>query len=128
MDITELQCRSCYAPLEATKQHSKIVVCRFCGTENVLSDDIRRVVADDSHRFRVELTKAIQFHFGSLDELRQLTYTLDGELDGHRLEYDNIRGSTVSIKSIELVEWCFRRRLLQELVDVCLELRPRMEI
>ena len=128
MEITGLQCVSCYAPLDATNQHKSLIVCGYCGTENALGDDLRSIRAEYSHRFRVRLINAIEFSFGSLDEIKYLIIQLDGYLEGYRVDYDNLSGSTIRMKSMELVQWCYRRGLLQELVDVCLQLRPRMEI
>ena len=127
--VTELMCKSCYAPLNATKQHSNIIVCEYCQTENVLSSEIRIVTAEYSYRFRVRLYEAIAFSFGTLDDLKDLIIRLDGQLEyPHRVDFDSLSGSNTKMKSLELVGWCYRRSLLQELVDVALSLRPGMDI
>lgn len=125
--ITELQCKACYAPLEAKKQHSNIVKCEFCGTENVLSREIRTVVVEHSQKFMVRLYGAIYHDFGSMDEMRHLITLLNGEIEPY-LNFENIAGDTAQRKALELVQWCYRRYLLQDLVNVCLSLRPNMDI
>jgi hypothetical protein len=126
--VTELQCKSCFAPLNTKKQHSNIITCEYCQTENVLSQEVRQVRAEYSHRFRVRLYEAISFSFGTMDDLRDLIIRLDGQIEHHRVDFESLSGSNTKMKSLELVGWCYRRTLLQELIDVALSLRPGMDL
>jgi hypothetical protein len=56
----------------------------------------------------------------NLDELRGLCFEL-------AVEFENLKGDTLRIKTIELVGYCQRRRLLARLVEVCLQLRPQID-
>ena len=56
----------------------------------------------------------------NLDELRGLCFEL-------AINFENLGGDTLRIKTIELVSYCQRRRLLSQLVEVCLKLRPEID-
>ena len=56
----------------------------------------------------------------NLDELRGLCFEL-------AIQFDNLRGDTLLAKTIELVSYCQRRRLLSQLVQTCLGLRPEID-
>lgn len=124
----QLKCKSCFAPLDTTAKGGNIVKCEYCGTDNVLSNEVRQVMAQDTHQFRVALYKAIAHEF-SHDDLRDLITRLSGEIPAvYFLDYESISGSTPSMKSLGLVEWCGRRGLLQPLVDVVIAVRPAIVI
>ncbi len=56
----------------------------------------------------------------NLDELRGLCFEL-------AINFENLRGDTLLAKTIELVSYCQRQRLLARLVAVCQELRPEID-
>lgn len=129
--VQELKCQSCFAPLEVRRQMGNIVLCEYCGTENVLYSSVRRVVADYSHDFAVALVYAISDSFSSLDDIADLIVMASGLMhlnSYNRLTYDTIAGNSARSKARELVMWCQRRVVLQELVDACLTLRPNIDI
>jgi hypothetical protein len=125
--ICSIQRVQCYGNLDVISG-SGIISCPYCGARNVLSENARKIVADDSHVFMVKLYQAIASSFCSVAELTELILLTSAEIRDSSLSYENIGGSTVSGKSLELVMWIKRRGFLQELVDVALSLRPRMEI
>lgn len=125
--IGSIQCVQCYGNLDVISG-SGIISCPYCGAKNVLDENARRIVVDDSHVFMVKLYEAIATSFGSTEELTELILLTSAKIRDSSLSYENIRGNTVSGKSLELVQWIKRRGFLQELVDVALSKRPRMEI
>jgi hypothetical protein len=56
----------------------------------------------------------------NLDELRGLCFEL-------AVEFENLKGETLHVKTIELVSYCQRRRLLTRLVETCQQLRPEID-
>jgi hypothetical protein len=56
----------------------------------------------------------------NLDELRGLCFDL-------AINFENLRGDTLLAKTIELVSYCQRQRLLARLMTVCMELRPEID-
>ncbi|MCB9419239.1 MAG: hypothetical protein H6667_05515 [Ardenticatenaceae bacterium] len=56
----------------------------------------------------------------NLDELRGLCFDL-------AVNFENLAGDTLHMKTIELVSYCQRRRLLARLVTTCRELRPEVD-
>lgn len=53
----------------------------------------------------------------SLDELRGLCFELG-------IEFENLRGETREAKALALVEFCQRRRLVNQLLEICARERP----
>ncbi len=56
----------------------------------------------------------------NLDELRGLCFELG-------INFENLRGDTLLAKTIELVSYCQRQRLLARLIEACLALRPEFD-
>lgn len=56
----------------------------------------------------------------NLDEVRGLCFELG-------INFENLGGDTLQAKTIELVSYCQRRRILAKLVAVCLQLRPEVD-
>jgi hypothetical protein len=56
----------------------------------------------------------------NLDELRGLCFEM-------AINFENLSGDTLHMKTIELVSYCQRRRLLTKLVATCRELRPEVD-
>jgi len=55
-----------------------------------------------------------------LEELKGITFDLG-------LKFDNLAGETLRAKSRELVDYCQRQNMLKELVDLCANLRGRVD-
>jgi hypothetical protein len=61
--------------------------------------------------------------------MQDLVVQLNAELPApYRLQYDDVPGNSQKSKARELVLWCQRRKVLQELVDVVLSVRPSAEL
>lgn len=125
---TSLKCRHCGAPFDVKRLQSRTVKCAYCGVTTVLESEIRSIVAQDTRTFVGKLYKAISANF-NIEELRNLVVRLDETLmPPYTLDFDNLGGNNNIGKSRELVLWCRRRKLLQTLVDVVLEVRPSLEL
>ncbi len=125
---TDLQCQNCGASLDVKGQKSSIIRCTYCGTDNVLQEKARTAVAQYTRQFAARLSKVIDESF-TLDETQELVFRLAGELPGsYRLDYDDLPGHSQTAKARELVLWCQRRQLLQELVDAVLAARPTTDL
>lgn len=125
---TQIKCQSCHAVLEVMGQAGGVVRCEYCGTQNLLSKEVRRVVAEDNHQFFVALYRAIAAEF-NLDELDTLIVRVSGEVPSiYRLSPDDIPGRTRDNRAMELAYWCRRRGQLQPLVDTVLAIRPTIDI
>lgn len=125
-----LNCSACNAPLPVIAQRGMIIRCDYCGTEHSLPKDVRVIVAENNRAFAVKLGNAIAGAFNSLDEVRYLVSHFSGmdNVVGYRLSFDDVYGSTVTLKCLELAMWAFRRQLLQDLTDAVVELRPRIDL
>ena len=78
--------------------------------------------------FLKRLREVIHENF-TLVELEGLVDELSGRLGGsHRLYFDDLAGNTRSSKARELVQWCMRRQVLEELKEAVLSLRPTVEL
>lgn len=127
MTNQQVKCKSCHGVLDLSNGRG-VVRCEYCGTDNVLSKDVRVAVAEYSHGFKVAFYKAVAHEF-SLDELQDLVVRLSGEVPSvHYLDYENIAGNTRTMKALNLIDWFYRRMLLQELLDVVIALRPTIVI
>lgn len=67
---------------------------------------------------KIDIQKKISIYFDP-DELRQVCFHLN-------LKYENLAGETHETKSISLVQYCFRRGLLNKLVEHCQQERPHV--
>jgi hypothetical protein len=56
----------------------------------------------------------------NLDELRGLCFELD-------VNFENLSGDTLRAKTIELVSYCQRRRIIARLIEACAALRPEVD-
>ena len=65
------------------------------------------------------LSHVISLHF-SKSELRRVCFKLD-------VNYENIPGETLNDFSMELVLYFFRRNCLEDLINLCKELRPQVD-
>jgi hypothetical protein len=65
------------------------------------------------------LQRSLEASF-NLDELRGLCFEL-------AVNFENLGGDTLRIKTIELVSYCQRRRMLARLVEACFGLRPEID-
>ncbi len=68
---------------------------------------------------KVKLRDILVDHFNS-SELHNLCFDLD-------IKHESIAGNTIEDKARELIEYCFRRGRLEELVNRCRELRPNTD-
>lgn len=124
----QIKCKSCHAILDVMGQAGGIVACDYCGTQNLLNKEVRRLVADDSHQFMIALYQAMADEF-SMDELDILIARASGQIPAvYRLDPEDIAGRTPKTRSLELVQWFKRRSLLQSLVDVVVAVRPAIDI
>lgn len=122
-----IKCQNCFAELDIISGGG-IVQCEYCGHQNVLSQEIRTVQADYSHAFVLRLYKAMADLFCEDAEVRDLIIEFSGAIPTYRLTYGNIPGSSSQSKIRELIQWAQRWVVLQELVDVVISLRPRIQI
>jgi predicted RNA-binding Zn-ribbon protein involved in translation (DUF1610 family) len=121
-----LRCRSCGAWLEIGEKGG-IVRCAYCGANNEAGAQ-RKVTVEYSHEFTRKLYRAIDENF-TLEEMKELVLELQGKLpEPYRLDYDDISGSNQRSKARELVQWCERRRLLEELAEAVVHLRPAVDL
>jgi len=67
---------------------------------------------------RIELRDALTQHF-NLEEIRLLCFALD-------IHYDELRGDTLSAKSIALVEWFEKRETVAQLAEQIYQARPQL--
>jgi hypothetical protein len=72
-----------------------------------------------SSRGLATLRQKIELHF-NLDELKGIAFDLG-------VEFENLAGETLRAKSRELVNFCQRRNILPDLVELCAGLRARVE-
>lgn len=68
---------------------------------------------------KAKLRDILVEHFNS-SELHNLCFDLG-------IRHESIAGNTIEDKARELIEYCFRRGKLEELVNRCRELRPNMD-
>lgn len=123
----KIQCKSCFAPLDM-KKPGAIIRCDYCSTDNVISQEVRVVRANDTLAFRKALFVAMSNVF-SLDDIREIIVLVSPRIPGpYPLQYDSISGSNVRVKIMELIDYCNRRGALQELVDVVISTRPNIDI
>lgn len=128
MKPIEQKCQSCAAPLDIKGSSSAVVRCSFCNTDNILSQVVRIVVAEDTQQFRVKLLLTLRAKF-SMTDLGDVVAVLSGELPViHMITLDSLAGQTINDKSRELVDWCYRRGFIQKLVNAIVFLRPDIEI
>lgn len=121
-----LQCQNCFAPLNVKGATSGIIVCDFCGTQNAMPSEVRRIQADDSHGFVVALLRAMQGQV-SLSDVQLICPIISGRVR-FTVDFENLGGSGANDKKRELILLCQRRGILQELVDALLEVNPRFEV
>lgn len=125
-NIQELRCQNCFAPLDVSGSNRGIVRCDFCGTDNAMPSDVRRVQAEDSHVFVAALIRAITDQ-ASMSDINTFCVSLSGRAR-MRIDFDDLAGDGKPSKARELVLWCRRRGLLQELFDAILDVNPRFEL
>ena len=125
-NIQELRCQNCFAALDVSGSSRGIIRCGYCGTDNAMPSDVRKVQAEDSQVFVMALLEAIK-NQSSLSDINSVCVTLSGRAR-LRIDYDDLPGSGKPDKARELVLYCRRRGLLQELVDAILDVNPRFEI
>lgn len=65
----------------------------------------------------LELLDSIVSNY-DLDELKTLIMRLDAQLSGYVLRYDGLAGNNINAKARELVLWCRRRDILDQLSNV----------
>ena len=118
---------NCTASLDVRGQQGGIVACPYCGTEHVLSKEVRQVTAEYSRKFTVVLFHAMVGPFSDLSDVDTLIVNLSG-LTPRPLYPDSIPGKGVEEKIRELVMYAYRNGVLQELVDCALAMRPHMDI
>lgn len=125
----EFRCQSCGASLNVREQGAEgIVRCDYCGTDCVVEVRGGSRKAEYNREFVSRLHRAIDNHFTE-EETRDLVFELSGALPAaSRIEYDDLAGRGQGAKARELVLWCQRRSLLQELVDVVYSVRPSIEM
>jgi hypothetical protein len=123
-----LACQSCGAPLSVEDKESAVVKCTYCGTDHTVAIPGSAPRVDYGRKFTATLFRAIARHFTEA-ELRDLVLQLNAVLsDPYHLTYDSLAGEEKRSKARELVMWCERRRLLQELLDVIYAVRPSFQI
>jgi hypothetical protein len=123
----ELRCQSCGAWLEIEETGEGVVGCAYCGA-NYEAVGRREVAVEYSRDFTMKLYRVIDESFTS-EEMKELVLELEGRLPGsYRLDYDDIGGNNQRSKARELVQWCRRRRLLRELAEVVVDLRPTVDL
>jgi transcription elongation factor Elf1 len=124
----ELRCQSCGASLNVKEQRSNIIQCDYCGTECVVEIRGSFGKVDYGRQFVSKLYRAIDSHFTE-NEMRDLVVELNGKLMApYFVDYDDLAGGGQRAKARELVQWCQRRKLLQELVDAVHSIRPSIKI
>lgn len=123
----ELRCQNCGASLEIGEIGEGVVRCAYCGA-NYKADKKREIEVEYSRDFTVKLYRVIDEEF-TTEETKELVMALQGKLpETYRLDYDDIGGSNQRSKARELVKWCERRRLLRELTESVMSLRPAVEL
>lgn len=128
MSITNtIQCQNCFASLDTQGAAGNVIRCGYCHTDNVLSSEVKTVVAENTHAFKLRLVTVVSSMFDSYDELGKLTFRY-GQMRGETITLDNIPGSSASGKARELVLHAGRRSALQQLVDALLTLRPDVDL
>src|SRR5262245_11157070 len=98
----QIKCQSCHAVLSVMGQAGGVVACDYCGTQNLLSKEVRTVVAQDSHAFMVALYTAMDGEFNN-EELRDLTIRVNERLTyrhAYRITYDDLRGESVRMRCL----------------------------
>ena len=124
----ELRCQSCGAWLEVGKDVAQIVQCAYCGGNIRIKASEQAVQAEYSRQFTTRLYRAIDESF-TAEEMKELVVLLNGKLSGpYRLDYDDIPGNNQRSKALALVQWCERRMILQDLVDVVVSFRPTISL
>jgi uncharacterized Zn finger protein (UPF0148 family) len=124
----ELRCQSCGAWLEVGKKGTEIVQCAYCGGTVKIKASEQAVQAEYSRQFTTRLYRAIDESF-TTEEMKELVVLLNGKLSGpYRLDYDDIPGNNQRSKALALVQWCERRMILQDLVDVVVSFRPTISL
>jgi hypothetical protein len=124
----ELRCQSCGAWLEVAKDGAEIVQCAYCGGTVRIKASAQAVQAEYSRQFTSRLYRAIDESFNT-EEMKELVVLLNGKLSGpYRLDYDDIPGNNQRSKALALVQWCERRMILQDLVDVLVSFRPTISL
>ena len=123
-----LTCQNCGAPLSVVDQGSAVVRCTYCGTDHAVAIPSSVPKADYSRQFTASLFRAISRRFTEA-ELKDLVLQLNAVLsEPYHLTYDDLTGEEKRSKARELVMWCERRRLLQELLDLIYAVRPSFQI
>lgn len=124
----ELRCQGCGAWLEVGQEGVQIIECAYCGGAVKLKTSEQAVKAEYSRQFTSRLYRAIDESF-TTEEMKDLVVSLNGSLSGpYKLSYDDIPGSSQRSKALALVQWCERRMILQDLVDVVVSFRPTINL
>lgn len=124
-----IRCESCTAKLDTSGVMGKIVSCPFCGTENVLSDNVRRLVVQNTREMSFRLTKAMGGMFSHEEILKLIVdYNLLVEHDTNRMYADNCLHHSVDFTIMYWCEFARRRGTLQEWADVVISHRPSISI
>lgn len=124
--IQELRCQNCFAPLDVAGSSRGIVKCGYCGTDNAMPSDVRKIQADDSHAFALALLRAM-VNQTSMTDIKTICLTLSARTRS-LVDFDNLSGSGKADKVRELILFSQRNKMLQELVDSILDTIPRFEI
>ena len=123
-----LECQHCGAPLNVKGAQARTVECAYCGTTAVLEPELHKVIARNTRAFAVKLYRALSTSFTG-EELQDLIVRLNEVLPPpYALDVDNLAGNNNVAKARELVTWCQRRGVLQQLVETALVIRPSLDI
>ena len=121
-----LKCENCLAPLLFEQQRTTIIQCEYCGVENVLGAQLRKASQKMERTFLVKLRNEFDTQFNE-EELRLLIFNLSAAT-GLRLEYDDLAGGSRRMKLLELLKWSSRRRVVPQLVETAVAMRPNLVV